>query len=1210
MATSSVRLQRARPRLLATTLAFCATMLALPGAAVNFPDVPLQSGTAYPPANVMFILDDSGSMEWDFMPGAESSSEVPSVSPVNIALNAYTRNTLYYNPSITYQPWIRADDTRYTSGTAYDSAWSHDSLLEDSINLGQNTRTFYAPKDGATNMGSTSSYWRYQVTIGGGDMIRSEYGAVTTSANNVTGFPQNSADANTGNLAARIPINVPAGTKQLVVSSSGGTHGENNNANNNQGDGAQLYLRFNATPDPWNDRYDCRSRNGDNNESCTIDNPAAGTWYVAMYANSSFRNVSVSATLNDSNRCGGGNGTNDWINCTSATPQFRDANNALTNRTLSAELVNYATWYSYHRTRIKLAKAGASEAFSRLAGSTLRVGYDSIWNRNPYNIPVGTNNGVFSGQNRTDWFSHLHGANGNNGTPLKGALQRAGEYFTDTTATGPWGPQTGSSQLSCRQNFAILTTDGYWNDNSGYTNPVGDTDHTAGPTITGPNDASYTYTPARPYIDNFAGNNSTRGNTLADVAMHYWKRDLVSALENNVPTSLGDPAFWQHMVTFGVSIGLQGNLDPGADLPAIALGSKRWGDPTDNEDADRIDDLWHAAVNGRGNFVAAKNPNEFAQAMVDALATVAARLGSASNVTANSTSFTTDSRIYQATYVSGKWIGELAAYDASEAGLSQQPAWRASTQIAYAGRKVFTWTGTAGATFPTPTQVASLNRTTGIAPIGGALNANYVKGDWGQERRIGGTLRNRDSLLGDIVNSSPAYSADTRTLYVGGNDGMLHAFNATNGAELFAFVPGGIDLAALATLSDPQYTHKFFVDGPVVVSNYEQTTGRNILVGALGRGGKGVFGLDVSSPASFGASNAMWELRDDGGDMGMVLGEPLIVTLNDAANTKAVLVPNGINSTNGHSVLFVVNLMTGAVIKKIDTGVGGDNALFDPRGRDIDGNGTVDHVYAGDRNGNLWKFDLSGATVASWGLGAGGQPLYRTRTGQPITSGLAIARNPIDNKAWMYFGTGSYMTLADVHDTTIQTLYGIMDEDAPLTESNLQSRDISGSQTVNGTTYRAFERSGPLPAGKKGWFLDWDNPTPGERIVVRPQMRGAAVVTSTMIPPTALSCEAGGTGFINSIEAFTGTALATPFFDRNGDGVFDSGDTITVTLPDGTTANVGTGSASTGGGSPTEGVFVGNRIFFGLTDGNRGDFQTPPLTGVPRRVMWREILQD
>ncbi|WP_197427066.1 PilC/PilY family type IV pilus protein [Noviluteimonas gilva] len=1193
-------------RLTALVFAFCTTMIALPSVAVTIPDVPLQSGTAYPPANVRFILDDSGSMAWDFMPGASSSSEVPTTTPVNVGLTAYTRNTLYYNPSINYQAWIKADDTRYTGGTSYASAYSDDSQLSSATNLGSATRTFYAPKDGATNMGATSSYYRYQITPAGGDIVRAEYNTVVSGTNSGS---STLATTTTGNNTTAIAMTVPANASQLTVTSSGGSFGTNGSQSNGSGNGAQMYVRFNGTPSTT--VYDCRSINGtSNSESCVINDPTPGTWYVIFNAASGFKNVAFSWNATYSNRCGGGgtNGSNDWVNCTSSTPQYRDSTNALVQRSLSNELVNYATWYSYHRTRIKVAKAGASEAFSRLAGSSLRVGYDSIWNRSPLNIPVGTNNGVFSGTNRNAWFTTLHAADANNGTPLKGALQRAGEYFSDASATGPWGPETGANQLSCRQNFAILTTDGYWNDNSGYNNPVGDADGTAGPSITGPNSQTYSYAIASPYRDNFSGGTSTRGNTLADVAMYYWKRDLMSALTNNVPTSNADQAFWQHMVTMGVSIGLQGNLNPAVDLPSITNGTKRWGDPTDTEDADRIDDLWHASVNGHGNFVTAKNPSEFAQAMVDALATVAARLGSASNVTANSTSFTTDSRIYQATYVSGKWIGEMSAWDASSSGLSAVPAWKSSAQIAYAGRKVFTWNGTGGQTFPTTTQTTALARTTGIAPVTGANNVNYIKGDWSQERRMGGTQRNRDSLLGDIVNSSPMYSGDTKTLFVGANDGMLHAFNALTGAELFAFVPGGLNFADLATLSDPQYSHKYFVDGPVMVSSFKQTPGKNYLVGALGRGGKGLFGLDVTTPSSFAAGNVLWELRDDGGDMGMVIGEGQIITLNDATNTKAVMIGNGLNSTNGHSVLFIVNVATGAVIKKIDTGSGGDNALFDPRARDIDGNGTTDYIYAGDKNGNLWKFDFTGATAGSWALANGGQPLYRTRTGQPITAGIAVGRDPADGRQWVFFGTGSYLTIGDVSDNTVQTLYGVIDEGATVIQSQLQARTIAGTTTVNGRIYRALEQTAPLPSGKKGWYLDWNNPTAGERIVVRPQLKGASVVTSTMIPPTASTCEAGGSGFINSVDAFTGTALAEPFFDMNKDGAFTNLDTITINTPNGP-VQVGVGSMSTGA-SPTKVVFVGDRIFFGKTDGSVDSAKVQPGGGDPRRVMWREILKD
>ncbi|BCT94110.1 hypothetical protein LYSHEL_31370 [Lysobacter helvus] len=1203
----TARLHRLRrtPRLLAPALAFLATLISLPGAAVNVPDVPLQSGAAYPPANIRFILDDSGSMEWDFMPGASSASEVPATSPVNIALNAYPRNTLYYNPSITYQPWIKADNTRYTTGLSYGSAWSHDSLLSGAIDLGSGDRTFYAPKDGATDMAATASYYRYQIQAGGTSIIRSEYDAIAANWTTAPGLP-GAQSASSGNMSQVFNFVLPANVTQLEITLSG---------NNPSGAGADLYVRRGNTPSTGNN--DCSSTSGSNNENCTINNPTTGTWYVGINRASDYANVTLNVRWSTTNRCGGGGtaGTNDWVNCTTATPQYRDLSNALVSRTLAAELTNYATWYSYHRTRIKTAKAGASEAFSRLS-SNIRVGYDSIWNRNPYDIPVGTNNGTFTGTNRTNWFQHLHDANGNDGTPLKGALQRAGLYFSDASATGPWGPETGTAQLSCRQNFAILTTDGYWNDNAGYSSPVGDTDAASGPTITDSDSPphTFTYNPVKPYIDNFAGGTNTRGNTLADVAMQYWKTDLRTGLDNNVPKTDADPAFWQHMVTFGVSIGLKGRLDPAAgDLVSITNGSKRWGDPTDAEDADRIDDLWHASVNGRGNFVTAGDPTEFAQGLADALATVASRLGSASNVVSSTAQFTAQTKIFQATYTSQQWTGQLSAYDATEAGVSANPAWRAAGQITAVGRKVFTWNGSSGVNFPTATQTAALARTGGLAPVTGVDNANYIKGTTSLERRFGGELRNRSSLLGDIVNSSPAYSSDTSTLYVGANDGMLHAFDATTGAERFAYVPGGIDFTNLATLSDPQYVHRYFVDGPVVVSSFAQTPGKNYLVGALGRGGKGLFGLDVTTPGSFAASNALWELNDAGGDMGMVVGEPLVVTLNDAANTKAVVVSNGFNSTNGHSVLFLINIATGAVIKKFDTGVGGDNGMSAPLGLDVDRSGTLDYIYAGDRKGNLWKFDVTGNTASSWNIAFTGQPLYTTRTGQAITGGLAFGRNPADGRGYIFFGTGSFVTQADVNDATVQSMYAIIDTGVRVRESDLQQRNIAVvGQDANSNPVRGFDNAALLDPAKLGWYMDLNTPATGERVITRPSVRGGSLQFSSIIPPAGSTCEAGGRGYINALDAFNGTSFGIPYLDINGDGMFDNYDNLggSSSTPGQILGSYDPGAGMLTGVTVVSGTNGSSTVFAGGNGETVVHLGMKNMGGFSHRVMWHEILQD
>lgn len=1244
-------LRRALPAL--ATLA--ATLASAPGHAITIPNLPLQTGTAYPPANVMFILDDSGSMVFEKMPSDGASPLSDTVSD-----KSYVNNTIFYNPAETYLPWMSANGSRYATGTTYGAAYADLSLASATIDLsdtsscrtvdrnGSNrsicggTQTYFVPKEDATDYSSNSNFYRYQIlwTGTGSDkvleVVRSTYGARTTSSTDL--LSEGSLSANTG-VWTYYAISVPNGTIALAVSMLG-TTGTTGNGN--------LYVREGSNP--TTSKYDCRSNNSGNTESCSISNPDPGTWYVGIYSASKYTKVNLGASYSIYNEgeansgCSTASG-NNWRDCTFVTP---------TGRSKGAEMNNYATWFSYQRTRIKVAKSGASEAFGQL-GSGVRVGYDSIWNRDStsgtfktstvgsnkkpaYKIPVDTDGGLFRGSNRSNWFAQLQGARGYSGTPLKGALQRSGKYFEDTGATGPWGP--GTSQLSCRQNFSILTTDGFWNNDAGYESPVGDSDSAQGEQIVSEDTkTSFTYMPINPYKDDFVTGSGrsralvSKADTLADVANYYWKRDLVTTLANNVPASTADIAFWQHMVTFGVSIGLQGRLDPKTDLQSITNGSKNWGDPTDAEDLDRIDDLWHASVNGHGNFVSAANPSEFVQGLIDALATVAQRLGSASNVTANSTSFQTDTRVYQASYVSGKWSGELAAYEVSAAGISSvdadgdgvpDAAWQASKQLpAAADRNFFTWSGTTGTTFPTTAQQTSMAKP-GRAdinggPTTGAQSVAYMKGSQALEVKNGGKLRDRDSLLGDIANSSPMYVSESQTIYVGANDGMLHGFDALTGVELFAYVPAGIDFADLSTLSDPQYSpsHRYFVDGPVVVSSTTQTAGKNYLVATLGRGGRGIFGLDVTSPTAFDATDVLWDKTGSGlgNDMGQILGEPLIATLNSVDGSghhvQAVIVSNGINSPNGNAVLFVLNLVDGSIIAKIDTGIGGDNGLSAPRGADSDGDGRLDYVYAGDLKGNIWKFDLKDTAASNWGTAFGGSPLFTatdsTGKAQPITAGLSIARDPDSKKIWVFAGTGSFMTTGDVSSNDVQSMYGLIDDGPAISgRDKLVDRDIIVVKNQDGHDVRGFESPGTMPASKRGWFVDLDEPSPGERIVSNPRVRGIVLLFASMVPPKENTCEAGGTGYINAIDPFTGTSLANPYFDGNGDGKVDDNDRVTAA--DDTVVVIG--SIDLGVGMPTLPTLIDKLLVVGGSKGTLGSVTMNPQGSSARRVSWREILRD
>lgn len=1193
-------------RALACACACLATLLGGPVSAatsdVVIPGVPLQSGTPYPAPNIMFILDDSGSMTYSAMP-----ADVTSFSNLDDDIwdKSYVHNTLYYNPSTTYQPWKKADGSRYTGGTSYSAAYSDDNLVGGSTtNLGNSTQTFFVPKSDATNLNDASQYDKYQIrkvdgvlrVVKTGPEVRKEW---------------KDRDIKEGAWFYE-SIDVPSGAMSLQVTISNGKNGN-----------AELYLRKGSKP--TEKQYDARDTGSGNNESVTIATPESGTWWIGVYNSAS------------------GKGNNDIKDEDVLAVVSSDSFTTPTGRTEAEEMTNFATWYSYHRTRMKLAKYAASEAFAQL-GDNYRVGYDSIWNRKQgvssndslpwgysgpaYPIPTGVEGGLFKGANREKWYEFLHKAQGSNGTPLHDALWRAGKYYESDL---PWDSGSGDD-ISCRLSFSILTTDGYWNSREQFSRYDaskygGNADGTAGTRIDRPSGASgdsYTYSPQRPYKDDRAG-------TLADVAMYFWKRDLRTDLPNNVPSSSADIAFWQHMVTFGVAIGLAGELDPTKDLVDLKSGAKDWPDPKLSDTsgsasyASRIDDLFHATVNSRGSFVSASDPTKFVNGLLGALTTISERPGSASNVTANSTSFTSDTRVYQASYTSGTWSGELTAYVATSAGVQSTPAWRASEGIPsdYTQRRIWTSNGGVGAAFPTSVQKSALDMSSrASSPATGEQNAAYIAGDRSLEPLHDGKLRARTSVLGDIVNSSPIYVRDVGALFVGANDGMLHAFDAETGEELFAYVPGGINLADLATLSDPLYgqsiSHKYFVDGPIAVSARSQTPGKNYLVGALGRGGRGVFALDVTDPANFAADDVLWEYSADS-DMGMVLGDPLVVTLNDADNTKAVVVGNGINSPDGSATLFVLNIATGEVIAEIEAGTAGGNGLFAPRGWDDNGDGVVDYIYAGDLKGNLWKFDLTDASPGSWAVANSGAPMFRARDAdnkpQPITAGLALARNPDNREVWVFFGTGRFLTTDDLSSKDIQTLYGIKDDGviggrtSDLDLGDLVKREIVAVSSDK--LVRAFEPwKRTLEAGKKGWFLDLDNPYEGERIVSGLRILGTTVIASSIVPGTGTSsCDAGGTGYVNALDAFTGTSPQQAFFDINRDGVVNDSDKVVATI-DGRQVYLPAGSLDLGIGMPTRATVIDKLLVVGGSGGGLGSVTINPQGVGARRVAWREILRD
>lgn len=807
-------------------------------------------------------------------------------------------------------------------------------------------------------------------------------------------------------------------------------------------------------------------------------------------------------------------------------------------RSLAQEWQNYANWYAYHRTRIKVLKAGASHAFSA-ADPDFRAGFWSTSLRYPsWAIPVRTAEGRFEDDpeagvyNRTRWFQQLYRTDISAGdAQLHRTLHMVGrQYFASKDEDGPWAPLPGTgiaqNHIACRRNLAVLATDGQWSDRSGYSS-VGNADGSAGP----------------PFQDGYA-------ETLADVAYDLWKKDLRPDLADVVPTSVGNTATWQHLATYAISV------VPRGTLRASDVGKIGWPNPNVSFPAninllpEKVDDLRHAAINGRGRFVGATQVDEFVEALEEILTDDSTVDGSGTSLIVDDPAVGGQRLGYIASFRSGEWRGDLKAYPMGTEGPGARWVWSADKGIPTdpAKRTILTL-GPPGmslpATFPTSVQQALLS----------SQVASYLRGDRSGE---GTQFRTRASLFGDVINASPVYldAPGAPTLFVGANDGMLHAIDARTGKERFAYVPALLDMTVLKQYSRLRgFKHRYFVDGPLALSSRRQTPGKSLLVGTLGRGGRGVFGLDVSSPASFATTGRAWEYAGDD-DMGMVLGQPQFARLSAGAGAH-VIIPNGINSRSGKAVLYVLDAETGKPVGKIVAGEEAGNGLSTPTLLDADGDGNVDTAYAGDLRGNVWRFDLRASTPSGWKVERVFTATAADGTRQPITGGIGVAYHPVTLRPWVFVGTGRYLSGDDPFDQTLQSWYGVEDNGKAARRDELKYRQaipayVSGIDADGREGVRVFESARPGDmTGKRGWVLDLKNAMPvsgaiggfpeGERMIGDQLVVTGNVLVATSLVPDTRTCSAGK-GLLNLVEAFTGGAVPRHFLDFNRDGSFDGGD--------------------------------------------------------------------
>lgn len=936
--------------------------------------------------------------------------------------------------------------------------------------------------------------------------------------------------------------------------------------------------------------------------------------------------------------------------------------------TYAQEIQNFANWWSYYRTRILTMKTTMGLAFTSL-NDKYRMGFSTINDNNTTGNSGGANFiaiGDFDYAKKIAWYTQLYAIDPQSGTPLQRALTRVGEYYRGR-GMGYSGNAGGDDpvQYSCQHNYAILSTDGFWNSNNV---SLGNVDTTV-PTL--PEPLPTGTTPAlvagssfpKPFYDA-----NPTSNTLSDVAMYYWVTDLRTSgplSTNNVSTSNADPASWQHMTTFTIGLGADGSKHFREDYLTATTnnwfynnlinGSDNWPVPVADTNT-AIDDLWHAAVNGRGQYFNAKNPPALRRALKNALDDIIARSGSAAAVAVANTDVSIDNTSYASSYNSGDWSGQLASYPITNNGtVSATPTWTAQSQldtINPVSRLVATYSGTTGVQFrpyavtpPTGTttitsaQQAALDSTaTPPGPADGTDVLNYIRGDRSGESGGTSVYRTRAHLLGDIVNGEPVvvttpgyYYGDKgyaafkaaqsviattapsfvptriKTVFQGSNDGMVHAFDAATGAENWAYIPSFL-LAAnapspLRNLAKKDFVRRPLLDATPVVGDVDfnnvssvirpspyVSDWKTLLIGGLGKGGRGYFALNVTTPTAASEADAankvLWEfpVLTTGGSVnvtrpvgsgtagaftmnpnkvGYTFGRPVIVKTK--AHGWVALVTSGYNNGtdtagdgtsgtggDGRGYLFVLDARTGALLHVFDTEAG---THADPSGlahisafvQSPMTNNIVEYVYGGDLLGNVWRFDLSSIATSQWSLQKLTVLQDASNNRQPVTTEPELGSLQLSSGITrvIYVGTGQYLGVKDVPGisgantsaTSTQSMYALVDDrntsaahTAPI-RSNMQQRvlALSGGATcataTTSTTRNAGSANTPVNfATQMGWYVDL--PCSGERINTAPVLAQGVLYFTSNIPNND-PCSPGGRSWNNALDFKDGND-ATP----------------------------------------------------------------------------------
>lgn len=765
-----------------------------------------------------------------------------------------------------------------------------------------------------------------------------------------------------------------------------------------------------------------------------------------------------------------------------------------------------------------------------------------------------------------------------------------------------------------------------------------------------------------------------------------------------------DPATWPHLVHYVVGIGATGSIAHASSVySALREGRLAWTIPNPHRDTnEKMDDLWRAGLVGRGGFFNVNSPQDLINAFNAIINNINAR-NSSSVAGSLSTSVLVPTAVnYLVGYDTADWTGYIRARSVDSQGILGKVSWNAGTLLdqrsgAANPRVILTSTGVGAGKGAPFTWAAAGGALKTVDPNFdergiGEKRVAWLRGDKAME----GTLfRRRNSLLGPVINAQALYvgapasgyrdswpegSAEAAaaqrgdsyesfrtqqakrapTIYVGANDGMLHAIDATTadthpalvdvtpspGAERWAYVPYSV-YGRLAPWSS--LTHFNFmpsVDGAPVSRDIYFNSGsgsvspswRTILVAGLRLGGRGIYALDITEVASTEGSTSgkvwgpaqrvLWEFNNTspgGENLGYTYGRPNIARL---ANGKwVVLVPSGYfpngsldkAARNDFSSLFVLDASTGALIRELKTpsqvsGIGAvvSSGLTTPVLGDYNGDQVDDVAFAGDLQGNIWRFDLTDESPANWKINL----LFRPKNpgDRPVTVMPRLFPNIGYPGFTVVFGTGKYLGSSDSRvdaSSKVQAVYGIRDtgrasqdtvvEGQPATPLIQQHLIEKGG--IRGLSSHAVPAINASGVAVRGWYFDLDiADARGERVVVDASalFNTNRAIISTLIPQGSDPCSPEAKGALMVIDAVTGGAGAGVNFGDVPDWSTDFAQAgVRVTNP------------PTGGSLPVATAMGGGQLFVPGLNLEKDPGKTFSFgDAVWRRRSWRVLNND